>query len=163
MSAGLPHFTTGWARSWGRDTFISFKGIYLENGLLAEAREALLTFGSCLRHGLIPNLLDSGHNPRYNCRDACWWYIKAVKDYVQFAGKTDILNEEVQMIFLDDDMDKHYQLKSQGVIIKKTIAEIIQKIFQSHASGIKYREWRAGNQIDNCMQSEGFNIFIVFG
>ncbi|CAD8185334.1 unnamed protein product [Paramecium octaurelia] len=158
MAAGLPHFTTGWARSWGRDTFISFKGIYLENGLLAEAREALLTFGSCLRHGLIPNLLDSGHNPRYNCRDACWWYIKAVKDYVQSAGKTDILNEEVQMIFLDDDMDKHYQLKSQGVIIKKTIAEIIQKIFQSHASGIKFREWRAGNQIDNCMQSEGFNI-----
>ena len=95
MSAGLPHFTTGWARSWGRDTFISFKGIYLENGLLAEAKDALITFGSCLRHGLIPNLLDSGHNPRYNCRDACWWYIKAVKDYIQYSGKTDILNEEV--------------------------------------------------------------------
>ncbi|CAD8122387.1 unnamed protein product [Paramecium sonneborni] len=158
MAAGLPHFTTGWARSWGRDTFISFKGIYLENGLLSEAREALLTFASCLRHGLIPNLLDSTNNPRYNCRDACWWYIKAVKDYIQYVQKPDILKEEVQMVFLDDDIDKHYQLKSQGIVIKRTLADIIQKIFQSHATGIKFREWRAGNQIDNCMQSEGFNI-----
>lgn len=48
-----------------------------------------------MRHGLIPNLLDSGHNPRYNCRDACWWYIKAVKDYIHYVNSSDILKEEV--------------------------------------------------------------------
>lgn len=95
MSAGLPHFTTGWARCWGRDTFISFKGIYLENGLFNDAKEAILIFSSSMRHGLIPNLLDSGNNPRYNCRDACWWYIKAVKDYIHYVHSSDILKEEV--------------------------------------------------------------------
>ena len=92
MSAGLPHFTTGWSRCWGRDTFISFRGIYLLNNLFNEAKEAILTFGSCLRHGLIPNLLDSCNNPRYNCRDACWWYIKAVKDYLDATQDYQLLN-----------------------------------------------------------------------
>lgn len=107
MAAGLPHFTSGWARSWGRDTFISFRGIYLENHLFKEAREAILTFGSCLRHGLIPNLLDGCRSPRYNCRDACWWYIKAIKDYIEATKSSSILQEKVKMVFLSDDIEKH--------------------------------------------------------
>lgn len=82
MSAGLPHFASGWARCWGRDTFISLKGILLIPGLYAEARSIILQYASVLRHGLIPNLLDGGRNPRYNSRDACWWFIKSIKDYL---------------------------------------------------------------------------------
>jgi glycogen debranching enzyme len=41
LSAGLPHFTTGWTRVWGRDTFISFKGIFLLNGLYNEAKNTI--------------------------------------------------------------------------------------------------------------------------
>lgn len=107
MSAGLPHFTTGWTRCWGRDTFIAYKGIYLENKLFKEAKEVILIFGSALRHGLIPNLLDSCNSPRYNCRDACWWYIKAIKDYILFTKSVDILNEKVNMVFTDDDQERH--------------------------------------------------------
>lgn len=95
MSAGLPHFTTGWSRCWGRDTFIAFKGIYLLNNLIKEAKECILLFASTLRHGLIPNLLDSCNSPRYNCRDACWWFIKSIKDYCSYVKSYDILKEEI--------------------------------------------------------------------
>ena len=60
-------------------------------------------FGSTLRHGLIPNLLDNGNNPRYNCRDGCWWFIKAVKDYIEFTGDAGILKKEIKMTFYSDD------------------------------------------------------------
>lgn len=63
-SAGLPHFTTGIWKNWGRDTFISFKGCFIIPGFYKEARSLLLHYASYLRHGLIPNLLEPS---RYNC------------------------------------------------------------------------------------------------
>ena len=33
MSAGLPHFAVNYTRCWGRDVFISFKGIFLLTGI----------------------------------------------------------------------------------------------------------------------------------
>ena len=52
-------------------------------------------FASAFRHGLIPNLLNSTNNPRYNCRDAVWFFIKSIKDYIDFTNDYDILSKKI--------------------------------------------------------------------
>lgn len=69
-------------------------------------------FASTLRHGLIPNLLDGGRSSRYNNRDSCWWFIKAIKDYIEFTKDTSIWKTQISMVFLDDSIDVHYKMKS---------------------------------------------------
>jgi len=77
--AGYPWFT-----DWGRDTFISLRGLCLATGRLAEARSILLEWAGQVSQGMLPNrFVDQGDAPEFNSVDASLWYIVAVHDYLQ--------------------------------------------------------------------------------
>ncbi|UZJ52793.1 hypothetical protein CBS101457_002113 [Exobasidium rhododendri] len=160
MAAGLPFFSTSWARLWGRDVFISLRGLYLTTNMSSAAREHILSFGSTLKHGLIPNLLNSTTAPRYNCRDGPWFFAQNVQDYVKKVpqGKS-ILSEKIKRRFpLDDEWVPVDDAKAFSHT--STVAEILQEILQRHADGIHFREYDAGPAIDEQMTDAGFNIDI---
>ena len=50
-------------------------------------------------------------NLRYNSRDTCWWFIKAVSDYILFTKDYSILKQKVYLLFLSDDIMEDKKLK----------------------------------------------------
>lgn len=158
IAAGLPHFAVEWARCWGRDVFISIRGLYLGTGRFDEAKEHILAFASVLKHGMIPNLLSSGDAPRYNSRDSIWFFLQTIQDYIRYAPEgADLLKATVKRRFLPYD-DTWFPTDDPRAYSKEsTIEDIIQEALQRHASGMKYREANAGPQIDSQMKDEGFN------
>lgn len=158
LAAGLPHFAVEWARCWGRDVFISLRGLYLGTGRFDEAREHIHAFASVLKHGMIPNLLGSGNNPRYNARDSVWFFLQCIQDYTKLVpGGMSILDDKVKRRFLPYD-DTFFEVDDPRAYSKEsTIAEIILEVFQRHAEGMKFREANAGPGLDMQMSDEGFN------
>ncbi|CAG9321923.1 unnamed protein product [Blepharisma stoltei] len=155
LSAGLPHFSVGLMRCWGRDSMIGLRGLFLCTGRYEEAKTLIKTFASVSQKGLIPNLLGNGNNCRYNSRDSVWYFLQAVQDYIkQVPDGASILHEPIKMRFNEN-----------GEIIQENemvlpLSEVIQNIFQSHAVGIEFRERNAGMALDPHMSAEGFNIKI---
>ena len=161
LAAGLPHFSTGWFRCWGRDVFIALRGLLLGTGRFAEAKEHILAFASVLKHGMIPNLLADGKDPRYNSRDSVWFFLQNIQDYTKMAPDgLSLLHESVSRRFLPYD-DRYFKYDSESAYSRSsTIEEIIQEIFQRHASGLSFREANAGPNLDRQMMPEGFQIDI---
>ncbi|CAG8588637.1 10334_t:CDS:10, partial [Racocetra persica] len=160
MAAGLPHFATAHMRCWGRDVFISLRGLFLTTGNFEAAKKHIIGFSSVLKHGMIPNLLDAARRPRYNCRDAAWWFLQSVQDYCKFSPEgLDFLKTPVtrrfpkndEFIEVDDPRSYKYEV---------TILEIIQEIMERHACGIHFKEWNAGPNLDHAMTDKGFQIDI---
>ena len=74
--AGFPWFT-----DWGRDTFISLRGLLLATGRLDEARAVLLGWAATVDGGMLPNRFpDTGAAPEFNAVDASLWFVVAVHD-----------------------------------------------------------------------------------
>ena len=81
------------------------------NGMLTQnepqiSRVILTSTAALLRHGLLPNLQDCGRKPRYNCRDAVWFWMAAVIQYAVKYGD-DIFSDKINRIFLLDDESKY--------------------------------------------------------
>ncbi len=80
--AGYPWFT-----DWGRDTFLSLRGICLATGRLDEARQILLEWAATVSEGMLPNrFAEAGDKPEYNSVDASLWYVVAVDDFLRAAA-----------------------------------------------------------------------------
>ena len=161
MAAGLPHFAYDWARCWGRDICISARGLYMGTGRYADAKEHILAFASVLKHGMIPNLLSGGKLPRYNSRDSIWWFLQNIQDYTKIVPDgLDILQEKVKRRFLPYDDTWFAHTDKRAYSRTSTIEDIIQEALQRHASGMDFREYNAGPDLDSQMKPEGFNIKI---
>ncbi|KAK6864383.1 hypothetical protein PG995_000911 [Apiospora arundinis] len=161
LAAGLPHFAVEWARCWGRDVFISLRGLYLGTGRYEEAAEHIFAFASVLKHGMIPNLLSSGNLPRYNSRDSVWFFLQCIQDYTRFAPNgIDFLKRKVKRRFLPHDDTWFPSDDARAYSQESIIEDIIQEAMQRHATGMKFREANAGPSIDSQMSDEGFNIEI---
>ena len=161
LAAGLPHFSTDWARCWGRDVFISLRGLFLATGRFSDAREHILAFGSVLKHGMIPNLLSGGKMPRYNSRDSIWFFLQNIQDYATMVPNgMEIMEEKAARRFLPYD-DTYFEFDDKRAYsVTSTIEEIVQEALQRHATGLSFREANAGEKLDMQMKSEGFQIDI---
>ena len=158
MSAGLPHFSNDYMRCWGRDIFIAFRGHLIATERYEDAKRHIIGFAQTLKHGLIPNLLDAGRNPRYNARDAAWFFLQSIQEYVKHVPNgSEILDVEVDRRFpLDDTYIPHDDKRAFSY--KTSIRDVIFEILQRHDSGISYREANAGVNLDSQMTDEGFNV-----
>ena len=154
MAAGLPHFSSGVMRCWGRDTFIAMHGLQIVTGQYTDARNLVLAFAGSLRHGLIPNLLGEGKIARFNCRDAVWFWLECIQDLC-LCDSYDLLKMPVARIFPKDSCPPcKVGPKTPG----QPLHDVIQEVMQKHVNGIRFRERNAGQQIDMNMSDEGFNV-----
>lgn len=80
--AGYPWFT-----DWGRDTFISLRGLCIATGRLDDARDILLAWAAAVSEGMLPNRFpDVGDQPEFNSVDASLWFTIAVHDLITAMG-----------------------------------------------------------------------------
>jgi predicted glycogen debranching enzyme len=85
--AGYP-----WFGDWGRDTFISLRGLCLATGRRDVARDILMQWTTMIDRGMLPNRFSEASgssSPEYNSVDAALWFAIAADAYLAGAATAD--------------------------------------------------------------------------
>jgi len=86
--------------------------------------------------------------------------LQNIQDYTLMAPDgLSILSETVTRRFPKDDTWVPWD-DPRAYSYSSTVAEIIQEVLQRHASGISFREYNAGPNLDMQMKDKGFQIDI---
>jgi glycogen debranching enzyme len=86
--------------------------------------------------------------------------LQNIQDYTLLAPDgLSILSEPVKRRFPKDDKWIPWD-DPEAYSYTTTVAEVIQEILQRHASGISFREYNAGPNLDMQMTDKGFQIDI---
>jgi len=86
--------------------------------------------------------------------------LQNIQDYTLLAPDgLSILSEPVKRRFPKDDKWIPWD-DPEAYSYTSTVAEVIQEILQRHASGISFREYNAGPNLDMQMTDKGFQIDI---
>ncbi len=102
VSRPLPNQTEGrsviagypWFGDWGRDTMISFPGLFLVTQRTEMAKSLLRSFAQFMDQGMLPNRFpDAGEPPEYNTVDATLWYFEAIREYFEQTQDVGLLVE----------------------------------------------------------------------
>jgi predicted glycogen debranching enzyme len=102
--AGYPWFT-----DWGRDTFISVRGLCIDGGRINDAESILQSWCEHLSEGMMPNLFPSGAGkPEYNSVDASLWFIIAVHDLARAMSSGAVLQVPLKFVSACEDILSHY-------------------------------------------------------
>lgn len=89
--AGYPWFT-----DWGRDTFISLRGLCHDRR--DEAGAILRAWAGTISRGMLPNRFDEqSAAPAYNSVDAALWYVIAADDYLR-GGADPVVTDAIAAI-----------------------------------------------------------------
>ena len=111
--AGYPWFT-----DWGRDTFISLRGLALAAGRRDVARAILLQWAGAVSEGMLPNrYLDRGEAPEYNSVDAALWFVIAADAYLAgdaSAADRRALDEAIAAIVAGYARGTRYRIGADG-------------------------------------------------
>lgn len=78
--AGYPWFT-----DWGRDTFISLRGLCLAVNDLETAQDIILRWSNYVSQGMIPNRFTDYEQAEYNTVDASLWFIVCAYELIEKA------------------------------------------------------------------------------
>ncbi|NMC63717.1 MAG: glycogen debranching protein [SAR324 cluster bacterium] len=82
--AGYP-----WFADWGRDTFISVRGLCIENNRLDDAEGIFLSWMMTMQDGMIPNFFpDQGEEAVFNSVDASLWFVISAYEFLKKVKAT---------------------------------------------------------------------------